>query len=80
MVATKLGKEGYEVAVASNSTEASTKIEEKTPDFILLDLLLPGGTDGFGILKKIRENTKLQSTPVIVFSNLAEDKDIARAK
>lgn len=79
LAASKLSKEGYEVSTASNIDEASKVIEEKTLDFILLDLVLPG-TDGFGILKKIRENLKTTNLPVIIFSNLAEDKDIMKAK
>lgn len=79
LVATKLGKEGYDVVTASNSNDVSTHIEEKTPDFILLDLMLPD-VDGFSLLKKIRENVALRTTPVIVFSNLSEDKDITKAK
>lgn len=77
--ATKLGKDGFEVLTAGNAEEAEKALTENVPDFVLLDLVLPG-TDGFGILKKIRENPKMANTPVIIFSNLAEDKDIAKAK
>jgi CheY-like chemotaxis protein len=41
--------------------------------------VLPG-VDGFGILEQIRKNEKTKALPVIIFSNLAEDKDIQRAK
>lgn len=77
--AKKLAKEGYNVLTASNSAEAFKQIEA-TPkiDIILLDLLLPD-VDGFTILKMIRENSKVSMSPVIVFSNLAEEKDIAEA-
>ncbi len=79
LVATKLSKEGYEVVTASNSDDVSARIEEKAPDFVLLDLMLPG-VDGFSVLKKIRENVGMRTTPIIVFSNLSEDSDIAKAK
>ncbi len=77
--ATKLTKAGYQVMTATNADDATKLMDADTPDFVLLDIMLPG-TDGYGILKKIRENTKMTKTPVIVFSNLAEDKDIAKAK
>ncbi len=77
--ATKLSKEGYEVVTASNVDEAMKAIDAGAPDFVLLDLVLPG-TDGYGILKKIRDGAKTAKTPVIIFSNLAEDKDIKKAK
>lgn len=78
--AKKLSKEGYEILAASNSQEAFKVLEggDKV-DMILLDLLLPE-VDGFTILQKIRENKNLASLPVIVFSNLSEEKDIDRAK
>ena len=78
--ATKMKKEGYEIMTAGNSVEAFKVIEsENKPDLILLDLLLPE-VDGFMILEKIRQNKSLLAIPVIVFSNLSEDKDIKRAQ
>ncbi len=77
--ATKLTKEGYEVLTASNSVEAFKIVEDgkNKISLILLDLLLPE-VDGFMILEKIRENKDLVTIPVIVFSNLSEEKDIQR--
>ena len=78
--ATKMKKEGYEIFVASSGEEAFKFIDGgNKPDIILLDLLIPG-VDGFMILEKIRENKALLTIPVIVFSNLSEEKDIARAQ
>lgn len=77
--ATKLKKEGYDILTASNSVEAFKFIDNKSKiDLILLDLLLPD-VDGFMILEKIRQNKDFLTIPVIVFSNLSEDKDIKRA-
>jgi len=77
--AKKLTKEGYDVLTASNSADAFKQIDTNPKiDIILLDLLLPD-VDGFTILKMIRENAKVSLSPVIVFSNLAEEKDIAAA-
>ena len=77
--ATKLKKEGYEIFTAINSVEAFKVIESKNKiDLILLDLLLPE-VDGFMILEKIRQNKEYLTIPVIVFSNLSEEKDIKRA-
>jgi DNA-binding response OmpR family regulator len=78
LAATKLSKEGYTVSVASNTDDAVKHIDD-APDFVLLDIMLPG-TDGFDVLKKFRDNDKTKGTPIIIFSNLAEDKDIAKAK
>jgi DNA-binding response OmpR family regulator len=78
--AKKLKKEGYEVSTAVNSVEAFKIIDSRIPlDLVLLDLLLPD-VDGFTILEKIRQNENIGKIPVIIFSNLSEEKDINRAK
>lgn len=77
--ATKLKKEGYNILTAANSIEAFKAIDGIVKiDLVLLDLLLPD-VDGFMILEKIRQNKILQAIPVIVFSNLSEEKDVSRA-
>ncbi len=75
----KLKKDNYEVLTASTGEEGMQKINEEGVDLILLDLILPK-FDGYDILKKIRETEKIKNLPVIVFSNLAEDKDVKKAK
>jgi DNA-binding response OmpR family regulator len=80
LAAKKLTSEGYEVISAGDADSASKSLDEETPDIVLLDLVFPGATDGFGMLKKIRENIKMTKTPVIIFSNLSEDKDIIKAR
>jgi two-component system OmpR family response regulator len=79
LASTKLEKEGFTVLAASSGDEAIKLLSSNTPDFILLDLVLPGA-DGFTVLKSLRENAATSKTPVIVFSNLSEDKDIKQAK
>jgi DNA-binding response OmpR family regulator len=76
---TKLRKDNYEVITASNGEEGMDKIAEPDIDLILLDIILPK-FDGFEILKKVKQDEKLKKIPVIVFSNLSEEKDISRAK
>ncbi len=75
----KLKKDNYEVVVASTGEEGMEKIHEPGIDLVLLDLILPK-FDGFEILRKIKETENLKHIPVIVFSNLSEEKDIKRAE
>lgn len=51
---------------------------ERKPDLVLLDIRLPG-VDGFTVLEKIRSDESTKNLPVIIFSNLGEEKDKARA-
>ncbi len=80
LASTKLQKDGFELLVAGDSTGASKILETETPDIIILDIILPGATDGLGILKKVRENTKTAKTPVIMFSNMSDDINVKKAK
>lgn len=75
----KLKKDDFEVIVASNGDEGLHKINEPDIDLVLLDLVLPQ-FDGFEILRKIRETPAIKDIPVIVFSNLSEEKDIKKAE
>ena len=75
----KLKKDSFEVIVASTGEEGMAKINEPDVDLVLLDLVLPQ-FDGFEILRKIRETENLKKIPVIVFSNLSEEKDIKKAE
>lgn len=77
--ASKLEKENYKVITASTGEEAIKKILEPDIDVILLDLILPD-FDGFEVLKKIRSLESLKDVPVIVFSNLSEEKAIKQSR
>lgn len=80
MESKKLTEKGYNVlpAVSSESAFKFIADPQNKIDLILLDLLLPE-TNGFDILKQIRENEKYGMTPVIVFSNLFDDGDVKKA-
>lgn len=65
-------------AYASNGEEALEKIPIEKPDLLLLDLLMPGKINGFGVLESIKTDPNLKDIPVIIVSNLSENKDIDR--
>lgn len=57
---------GHRVSEASSGQEAFKRLEEETPELILLDLRLPGGMDGLEILRQIRIQNK--DLPVFVIT------------
>jgi|SRR6185312_2461916 len=75
----KLKSEGIELDYASTADEARAIIEKRTPDLLLLDIMLPG-KNGFDFLAELRANNKYKSMPVIIFSNLGQPDDIKRSK
>lgn len=71
----------YQTLYASDGAEALSFFEQYKPALILLDLMLPGGTNGFAILEKIRARTdELKNTPIIVVSNLGQESDKEKAR
>ncbi len=57
--------EKLEVDIASDGEEALKKIQDTTPDMIILDLIMPK-ISGEELLKLIRKNFKTMDTPVII--------------
>lgn len=78
LIAKKLLFEEFDVYMASNGEEGLAKVKEQKPDLVLLDMLLPS-MDGFEVLAKIKEDSVLATTVVIIASNLVEKEDIDRA-
>ena len=77
LIARKLAKDEFEVSEAIDGEEGVKKIKEKKPDLILLDLILPG-IDGFEVLSRMKEESTVASTPVIILSNLGQKEDIEK--
>jgi len=58
--------------------EALPALQKDIPDVLLLDIMLPGKVDGFGVLEEIRANEKTKNLPVIILSNLSDPQSIER--
>jgi DNA-binding response OmpR family regulator len=70
----------YQTLYASDGNEALALFEQYKPTVVLLDLMLPT-MDGFAVLETIRKRTDdAKAVPIIVVSNLGQDKDKERAK
>lgn len=67
-----LEPEGYSVILARDGREALTQAKEKSPDLIILDIMLPK-LNGFEVCKEL----KLQGNqaPVIILSAKAQESD-----
>ena len=68
-----LSLEGYEVRVAAEGATAIRCSGEWDPDLVILDLMLPGTVDGYGVLRAMR--TRGDRIPVIILSALGGEAD-----
>jgi len=66
-----LHKAGYEVSTAADGEEALRIAEDKLPDVILLDMMLPK-ISGPEVLKALKANPATVGIPVIVLSSLSQ--------
>lgn len=59
---------GYDVIEARDGLEALMKLEEMTPDVVLLDLILPK-MDGYDVLHIMKKEKKTKNIPVIALTS-----------
>jgi DNA-binding response OmpR family regulator len=69
--------EGFEVQTAGDGENGYKLAVSILPDVILLDIMLPGDMDGLAVLKKIRQNESMKDLPVMIMSNLSDDRTIS---
>jgi CheY-like chemotaxis protein len=67
----RLAADGYTVVIGQDGEEGLRKASEEAPDFIYLDLRLPG-LDGFEVLERLRDDPATTHIPVIILSNYGE--------
>jgi DNA-binding response OmpR family regulator len=70
---------GHEVLCAFDGQSGIDKTRDWDADVMVLDILLPI-KDGFAVLEEIRATEKGAKLPVIVMSNLSDEKSIARMR
>ena len=72
-----IAQAGYEVRVARDGEAALRAMEEKTPDLVLLDVMMPR-RDGFDVCETIRANPAWKKVRIIMLT--AKGRDIEREK
>jgi DNA-binding response OmpR family regulator len=75
----RLEKEGFTVIQAFDGEEAMEMLKAEIPALVILDLIMPKVT-GFEVLQLISITPQLNTVPVVIVSNLAQDSDIEKAR
>lgn len=71
--------EGYQVFVAGDGQQCLEVAAREHPDIILLDVIMPV-MNGFEALRRLKADTTLAAIPVVIFSNIAQEKEIAEGR
>jgi len=72
-----LEKEGYDVVVAADGEEGLVQIDERQPDLVLLDWMLPK-VSGIEVCRRLRGRPETRNLPVIMLTARGEESDRVR--
>ena len=72
-----LEKEGYKVAVAADGEEALLMVDERQPDLIVLDWMLPK-VSGIEVCRRLRNRAETRNIPIIMVTARGEESDRIR--
>ncbi len=71
VISEALSDAGYTVAIATSGERALKQVERRSPDLILLDVMMPG-IDGFETCVRLKANPKTCDIPVIFMTALSD--------
>ncbi len=72
-----LEREGYETAIAADGEEALLLLQERLPDLLLLDWMLPK-VPGIEVCRRVRNRTSSKNLPIIMITARSEETDRVR--
>jgi two-component system cell cycle response regulator len=70
----KLSAEYYEVLTARRGEEGVQLAKRERPDLVLLDVMMPGGIDGYEACRRIKAQPETRHIPVVIITTL-DDRD-----
>jgi DNA-binding response OmpR family regulator len=73
-----LGSTGFQVESATTGQAGLEAIKSTPPDLIILDIMLPGGMNGFDVLEKVEADETTKAIPVIILTNLDSEEAVAK--
>jgi len=72
-----LDKEGYRVDVCADGEEALIRIDERQPDLVILDWMLPT-VSGIEVCRRLRQRSSTRNLPIIMLTARGEESDRVR--
>lgn len=77
IVGNLLRGKGYELGIALNGVDALKFLEQRHPDLILLDIMMPE-MDGLQLCKTIKANRRVSHIPIIFLTAKSEPEDVVK--
>jgi DNA-binding response OmpR family regulator len=74
---TVLEAQGFESEQAATAQEGIDKVLSEKPDVVILDVMLPGGHEGFEVARALREKHGLKDLPIVILTSLHQKQEVA---
>lgn len=71
-----LSYDSYDLFESENADKAKPLIESLNPEFVLLDIMVPGEMDGIALCRWIKSNEALSDTRIIILSAKGQAVDL----
>jgi diguanylate cyclase (GGDEF)-like protein/PAS domain S-box-containing protein len=79
LVRETLEADGLQVDEAASGAEGLAAFERRTPDIVLLDVVMPGSLDGFQCCVRLRATPRGARMPIAILTSMDDDASIERA-
>ncbi len=74
----KLTAEYYDVLFATRGEEAVQMAKRERPDIVLMDVMMPGGIDGYEACRRIKQTPETRHIPVVMITTLDDRENRLR--
>lgn len=71
-----LALEDYQIVKATNGKEAIDIARAEKPDMIIMDIMMPGKTDGLEATRVLKNDQETSACPIILLTAKSQKKDI----
>jgi PAS domain S-box-containing protein len=71
-----LAPEGYKLSFANSGEKALVIATRSLPDLILLDVMMPGGIDGFETCRRLKQEETTRDIPIIFITAKTDTEDL----
>lgn len=76
----KFDMEGFRTAIASSAEAGKDVLKKKKPPAIILLDVQMSKTDGFDLLRDIKERKRTRDIPVVLLTGLGQKEDVERGR
>lgn len=78
LIGIMLERGGFQVLKAKDAESALAVLDQNTPDMIILDVMMPGGTDGIDLCGILRDRNDTTEVPILILSARGDAESVMR--